>query len=329
MNISKIRKKLFAAPHVSLGHFPTPLEFMKNLTHNLDGPQLWIKRDDCTGLASGGNKTRKLEFALGDALAQGADTILTTGGVQSNHARQTAAACARLGLRCILLLVAPPDWATDSYRTSGNIHLDKIFGADIHIIPQGADPNEEIAAYAANVSDTGGKAYMIPLGASTATGALGYVACALEIFTENPNVSHVISAAGSGGTQAGLIAGFAALGEDVICEGIDIDAERNRTEQRTRNLLPDIMSLIGADHVTLPPVIVRDGYAGEGYGVISPLAETAKQQVAHSEGLILDSAYTGKAMSALIAGVKEGRYGKDDTIVFLHTGGFPLTFAYS
>lgn len=333
MKIPDIRKKLAAAPHVSLGHFPTPLEFMENLSRDLaqnqDGPQIWIKRDDCSGLASGGNKTRKLEFVLGDALAQGADTILTTGGIQSNHARQTAAACARLGLRCILFLIAPPNGATDIYKTSGNILLDKIFGADIRIIPQGTDSNIEMATCAKEITNGGGKPYVVPLGASTPAGALGYVACALEIITENPRTSHVISAAGSGATQAGLVAGFAALGADVLCEGIDIDAERDRTEQRTRDLLPDIMSLIGASNKILPPVIVRDGFAGEGYGIISQMAQEAIQQVALSEGIILDSAYTGKAMAALISEVKEGRYGKDDVIVFLHTGGFPLTFAYA
>lgn len=328
----EIAERLASMPHVSLGHFPTPLEFMPSLTRDLGGPRIWMKRDDCTGLASGGNKTRKLEFVLGEVLARGADTILTTGGVQSNHARQTAAACAKLGLRCVLLLVMPPASAGRTYRTSGNLRLDRMFGADIRFLAHGADVAEHMAACAAEVARAGGRPGVIPLGASTPVGALGYARCAVEILAQAKDrgiaVSHVVSAAGSGGTQAGLIAGFAALGADVICEGIDIDAERDRTERRTRDLLPETLDRLGLGGARLPPVHVRGGFAGIAYGVPTRGGRAAIRQIARTEGIVLDAAYTGKAMAALIAGVAEGRYRTGDTVVFLHSGGFPLTFAY-
>lgn len=327
-----IAKRLASVPRVSLGHFPTPLEFMPSLTRDLGGPQIWVKRDDCTGLASGGNKTRKLEFVLGEALASGADTILTTGGIQSNHARQTAAACAKLGLRCMLLLVMPPASAGRSYRTSGNLRLDRMFGADIRFLAHGTDVAEHMTACAVEVAEAGGRPCVIPLGASTPVGALGYANCAAEILAQADDrgiaVSHVVSAAGSGGTQAGLIAGFAALGADVVCEGIDIDAERERTECRTRDLLPQTLDRLGLGGAPLPPVQVRGDFAGIAYGAPTRRGRVAIRQTARAEGIVLDAAYTGKAMAALVAGIAEGRYSAGDTIVFLHSGGFPLTFAY-
>ncbi|MFC7049473.1 D-cysteine desulfhydrase family protein [Emcibacter nanhaiensis] len=333
MTAARIGERLASFARITLGHFPTPLEYMENLSRELDGPQIWIKRDDCTGLASGGNKTRKLEFVLGEAIAGGADTILTTGGIQSNHARQTAAACARLGLRCILMLAPPPDWASSAYKNSGNICLDRLFGAEIHILPEGQSPEQALESLASDVARTGGIPFIVPLGASTPVGALGYVNCALELATQAKDldlkVTRIVSAAGSGGTQAGLMAGIAALNKDIVCEGIDIDAARERTEQRTKSLLAGVMPLIGETAAALPTVTMRDDFAGPAYGATTPAAQESIRQVALSEGIVLDSAYTGKAMSALISGIQEGRYQKDEVIVFLHSGGFPLTFAYA
>ena len=168
-------------PRQSLAHLPTPLEPLERLASHLGGPRILVKRDDCTGLALGGNKTRKLEFLMAEALAQGADTVLTTGGLQSNHVRQTAAACARLGLACHLVLVRSVDWNDPAYGTSGNVQLDHLLGAQVHMVPGGTDREKALARLARVLQSQGRKPYVIPGGGSNATGSLGYVACALEL----------------------------------------------------------------------------------------------------------------------------------------------------
>ncbi|MDX1508955.1 MAG: D-cysteine desulfhydrase family protein, partial [Woeseiaceae bacterium] len=211
-------------PRVSLAHLPTPLEHLPNLSKALGGPQIWVKRDDCTGLATGGNKTRKLEFSMAAAIAAGADTIVTVGAVQSNHVRQTAAASAKLGLKCEVLLehrVANP---TDNYAQSGNVFLDRMFGANLREYPGGTDFDEAMAAVVEEVRSNGGTPFLIPGGASDTTGALGYVNCALELLNQANErglvIDHLVTATGSAGTQAGLIVGLKATNSNVPLLGI-------------------------------------------------------------------------------------------------------------
>jgi len=211
--------KLIDFPRVLLAHLPTPLEHMPRLSKHLGGPDIYVKRDDCTGLATGGNKTRKLEFSMGEALQQGADTIITVGAVQSNHVRQTAAAACKLGMKCEVLLehrVADP---SDTYANSGNVFLDRIFGANLREYAGGSDFDAAIAEVEEEIRVAGGTPYIIPGGASNPVGALGYVNCGIELLQQlrdqNLSIDHVVTATGSAGTHAGLAVGLRGSGSDI------------------------------------------------------------------------------------------------------------------
>ena len=223
---------LAAFPRVRLGHFPTPLEPMDRLTEHLGGPRFWVKRDDCTGLSSGGNKTRKLEFLMADALGEGADTIITQGTTQSNHARQTAAAAARLGMACHILLEDPTGYADPEYTLNGNVFLDRLHGATVAMRRSGADMAAEMELLAVELRAAGRKPYVIPGGGSNSTGALGYVNCALELCEQSATmglkIDALIHATGSAGTQAGLVAGLAALESDIQLLGIGVRAPQDK-----------------------------------------------------------------------------------------------------
>ena len=213
-------------PRVRLAHCPTPLEPMESLSNLLGGPRLYIKRDDCTGLATGGNKTRKLEFLIADAMTQGADTILTDGATQSNHVRQTAAAAAKMGLACHVLLEHRKEDADEDYESNGNILLDHLLGAEIHHRPGGTDMNLAMEEVADEVRAKGGKPYLIPAGGSNKVGALGYVSCAMELVHQADDrglrIDHVVHATGSNGTQAGLVVGFQGLNSGIPVTGITV-----------------------------------------------------------------------------------------------------------
>ena len=314
---------------VSLAHLPTPLEPLAGLSRRFSGgPSLMIKRDDCTGLASGGNKTRKLEYVLRHALSAGADTIITTGGLQSNHARQTAAACAKLGLACILALRRVGASAT----SKGNLLLDEILGASVRIIDDNSDAVEAMEKIAAEVAARGGRPYIVPLGASTPLGALGYVRCAAEIMSQlaahHKRPTHVIVAAGSGGTQAGLLAGFEALGAaEVTVIGVDIDANAPRTRQRVEGLLSGARTLLGLEGAAKGEIVILEGFAGAAYGAPMAAGNQAILDVARSDGILLDPVYTGKAMAAFLDMLEKASFRASDCVVFLHTGGLPMLFA--
>ena len=321
-------------PRVRLAHLPTPLEFLPRLSEELGGPEIWVKRDDCTGLATGGNKTRKLEFSMGAALEEGADTVITVGAVQSNHVRQTAAAACRLGLRCIALLehrVASPG---NLYLNSGNVLLDRIFGAELREYPKGTDFDTEMAKIAADVRREGGTPYLIPGGASNTVGALGYVGCAEELLAQCEAMAkgfdHLVIATGSAGTHAGLAAGLRASGSTLPILGFGVNAPRDVQEERVFKLAAATAEVVGKPGCVQRDDIVADcDYIGPGYGEPTPAMNEAVLMLARLEGLLFDPVYSGKALAGLIDYVRKRRFGRAKRVVFLHTGGAAGLFAYA
>lgn len=327
-----LRGVLARSPRADLALLPTPLQALERLSSHLGGPRILVKRDDCTGLAGGGNKARKLEFLLGDALERGADTVITTGALQSNHARQTAAACAKLGLKCVLVLVAPAQIPTPAYRDSGNALMSRLLGAERVELKPGESAQSVMDQAAREVRRRGGTPYVIPRGGSCLKGDLGYVECALELaeqtLAQGERLEHVVLTTGSGGTQAGLLAGFHLLGIQPRVTGIAVSA-------RCAEQVPRVVDLAAktAQHLqagaSLPPeqVVVVDDYLGAHYGAPTPEMVEAVKLAARLEGLMLDPVYTGKAMAGLIGLVRQGRFKQGETVIFLHTGGLPGLFA--
>ncbi|MGI9237976.1 MAG: D-cysteine desulfhydrase [Woeseiaceae bacterium] len=321
-------------PRISLAHLPTPLELLPRLSEHLGGPTIYVKRDDCTGLATGGNKTRKLEFSMGEALREGADTIITVGAVQSNHVRQTAAAACKLGLKCEVLLEHRVAQPSDLYRTSGNVLLDRIFGANLREYDKGTDFDTAMAEVAIEVRSAGGMPYIIPGGASNAVGALGYVGCGLELLQQfaeqNLEISHVVTATGSAGTHAGLAVGLRGGGSDLPILGIGVNAAQDVQEERVYNLAVETADLVGAPGVVSRDDIIADcNFIGPGYGEPTESMNEAVLMLARLEGLLFDPVYSGKALAGMIDHIREGRFDNSDTIVFLHTGGAAGLFAYA
>jgi L-cysteate sulfo-lyase len=320
-------------PRVPLAHLPTPLEHLPRLSAEIGGPRIYVKRDDCTGLATGGNKTRKLEFSMAAALEEGADTVVTVGAVQSNHVRQTAAAACKLGLRCEVLLehrVADP---SEYYTGSGNVLLDRIFGANLREYPGGTDFDAAMAEVAEEVRAAGGKPYIIPGGASNVVGALGYVNCAIEMLQQfeeqGLDVSHIVTATGSAGTQAGLVVGLKAMGSDIPLLGIGVNVPRDQQEDKVYKLACETAEFIGKPGcVAREDVIANCDYVGAGYGVPTDSMNEAVLMLARKEGLLFDPVYSGKALAGLIDLARSGTLG-DGNIVFLHTGGAAALFAYA
>ncbi|GAA0645901.1 D-cysteine desulfhydrase [Brevundimonas lenta] len=318
-------------PRVRLAHLPTPLEPLPRLGEAL-GIDLWIKRDDCTGLAGGGNKTRKLEFLLGDAFEQGADTLVTQGAVQSNHVRQTAAAAASHGLACEIILEERTGSKAPDYVGNGNVLLDRLLGATFRTVPGGTDMVAELEKTAVEVRARGGKPYVIPGGGSNAIGALGYVDCAREIVVQADEldlpVDRIVTATGSAGTHAGLVAGLAVMGADIPVLGIGVRAPKAKQEENVLKLARETVILLGRPDAVKPEMVVADcDYVGEGYGLVDDAVIEALKLAARTDGILLDPVYTGKAMKGLIALAKLGRF-KDETVVFLHTGGAQGLFGY-
>lgn len=321
------------SPRIPLGHFPTPLETMPNLERHLGGPRLWVKRDDCSGLGAGGNKARKLEFLLADARAKDADCVITIGALQSNHARQTAAACAKLGIECRLILRRGVPVDTEAYNASGNMLLNGLFGAKVTVIPREASREREMEALAETLRKQGRRPYCIALGGTDAIGDLGYAECARELL-EQCNAAgiepgHVIVATGTGGTQAGLVAGLHALGSRARVIGISVEGrEAQQAEAVYRHASAAAQALGAGSPLPREAVEVLGGYYGPGYGLPCGEMLEALRLAARLEGLLLDPVYTGKAMAGLIGLARAGRFSRGDTVVFLHTGGLPGLFAY-
>ena len=316
---------------IRLAHLPTPLEPLPRLSEEL-GLDLWIKRDDCTGLAGGGNKTRKLEFLLGAAFEQDADTLVTQGAVQSNHVRQTAAAAAAHGLACKIILEERTGSKATDYVGNGNVLLDRLFGATLRTVPGGTDMVAELEKTAAEVRARGGKPYVIPGGGSNPTGALGYVDCAREIVVQademDLEVHRIVTATGSAGTHAGLVAGLAVMGADIPVLGIGVRAPKDKQEANVFKLAEETAALLGQPgRVTREQVVADCDYVGEGYGLIDQGVIDALTLAARLDGIVLDPVYSGKAMKGLVALARAGRF-KGETVVFLHTGGAQGLFGY-
>jgi L-cysteate sulfo-lyase len=320
-------------PRLPFAQLPTPLEFLPRLTERLRGPNIYVKRDDCTGLASGGNKTRKLEFLIADAVKQGAETIITQGAVQSNHARQTAAAAARLGMRCELLFenrISDPD---EIYLNSGNVLLDRLFGANIHHHPGGTDMDAAMEVHAEKLIVEGHEPYIIPGGGSNRVGALGYVNCALELLhqanEQQLQIDHIIHATGSAGTQAGLVTGLRATHSGIPVLGIGVNAPREAQEKKVYDLAVDTAEFIGASGcVRREDIVANCDYIGEGYGIPTDGMKEALLLLARLEGLLFDPVYSGKGLAGMIDLIEKGEFGEDENIVFIHTGGSAGLFGY-
>ena len=320
-------------PRVQLGHLPTPLEPMDRLSEHLGGPRLWIKRDDCTGLSTGGNKTRKLEFLMADAQKSGADTIITQGATQSNHARQTAAAAAKLGLDCHILLEDRTGSNDGSYILSGNVLLDRLHGAPVSKRPGGADMNAEMEDLAEGLLQKGKKPYIIPGGGSNAIGALGYVNCARELTEQAAGIGlqidALVHATGSSGTQAGLVAGLAALKSEIHLLGIGVRAPKEKQEQMVYDL-----AVKTSDYLGMGAMIVREdvradsNFVGPGYGMPTEGMVEAIKLLAQTEGLLFDPVYSGKGLDGLISLIRKGYFDGMENVVFLHTGGSAALFGY-
>lgn len=316
-------------PRVSLAHLPTPLEEMSRLHEALgNGPRLLIKRDDQTGLATGGNKTRKLEFVVADALAQGADTLITAGGPQSNHCRQTAAAAAKLGLRCVLILGGEP---VPREAWQGNLLLDDLLAAEIRW--SGPRTREEIMAETATaLKAEGARPYMIPVGASMPLGAAGYVAAVEELAQQleerEIEIDRIIFASGSAGTQAGILVGVKALELKTTVEGIHDSADAVEGLEKIKSLAVDTAQYLKLDlEFTDEDFILHNSYGQPGYGVITKAEREAIRLLARTEGIVTDPVYTGRALAGLLDMVRREIYAPSETILFWHTGGVAGLFA--
>jgi L-cysteate sulfo-lyase len=320
-------------PRVKLCHAPTPLEFMSNLTRELGGPQLWIKRDDCTGVATGGNKNRKLEFLIGEALAQGADHVVTQGAVQSNHVRQTAAMSAKFGLKSTAVLEHRIQTNDADYLDNGNVLLDRIFGTAIEYRPGGTDMQAVIEEVGERLKSQGAKPYLIPGGGSNPTGALGYANVALELLAQanelGLRIDRVVHATGSAGTQAGLVAGLEALTSGIRVLGIGVRNPKDRQEANVHRLAEATGEKLGLKGgIPRAAVEANCDYVGAGYGIPTEGMGEAVRLLARLEGILLDPVYSGKAMAGLIDLIRKDAFAKDENVVFLHTGGQAGLFGY-
>jgi D-cysteine desulfhydrase family pyridoxal phosphate-dependent enzyme len=320
-------------PRFRLAQLPTPLLDAPRLRTALGGdercPRILIKRDDLTGLAFGGNKVRKLEFLIAEALALGATTIVTAGAVQSNHARATAAAAAVAGLKCALVLdakVAEPP-------VQGNLLLDQLLGAEVHIVPSGSDMDAEMGRVANGLADAGERPYVVPIGGSNAVGTLGYVAATLELLQQcfelgvAPDSLHYAN--GSRGTQAGLVLGAAIFGAPWVAQGIAVSGGDDVKRAKAVRIANEAAERLGVE-VRLSEADMHndDGHIGEGYGILTPGCVEAINLLARTEGIFLDPVYSGKAMAGLIDHIRTGAIGPSETTIFLHTGGTPALFAF-
>ena len=321
-------------PRLHLAHLPTPLEPMPRISEHLGGPNLWIKRDDCTGLSSGGNKTRKLEFLMADAVERGADTIVTQGATQSNHARQSCAAAARLGMESHILLEDRTGYEDEAYTHNGNVLLDQLHGATISMRPGGSDMNAEMELLAQQLRDDGKKPYIIPGGGSNEIGALGYVNAAFEM-THQANesslrIDHLVHATGSAGTQAGLVVGMQAMNSGIPVYGVSVRAPKPQQEENVFGLAQRTLDFMGLAQSLVPrdSVVANSDYVGDGYGLPTDSMVEAVKMLAAYEGILLDPVYSGKGFAGLIDLVRKGHFKKDENVVFLHTGGSVSLFAY-
>jgi len=327
-------------PRVPLATLPTPLTEARRLRAALGGddacPRILIKRDDLTGLALGGNKARKLEFLMANALANGADVVVSSGATQSNHARMTAAAARAVGLDCVLVLSA----RQSSPPLQGNLLLDRLFGATIHFIQANPDPHfavaadeaQKVADVVADLTREGRRPYVIPIGGSSPIGAMGYVAGTKELHEQLRaapiRADRLYYASGSRGTQAGLELGARAFAVDYRLHGIAVSAGEDEKQRRAARLVNEAAALLALDiHVEHSDLTTDQRFIGEGYGIPTPECLEAIKLLARTEAMLLDPCYTGKAMAGLIHDIRSRAVAPSETVIFLHTGGAPALFA--
>ena len=326
MNLAKFPRRRYTAG-------PTPLERVPRFSEALGGPTIYIKRDDLLGLTAGGNKTRKLEFLVAEALAQGTDTLITCGAIQSNHCRLTLAAAVKEGLKCRLVL---EERVPGSYRpqAGGNIFLYNLLGAEqVRVVPAGSDLPEEMALVAGELAAAGRKGYVIPGGGSNPLGALGYAACAQEILAQTfdlgLDIHAILCASGSAGTQAGLVTGVQGCSMNMPVLGINVSRTKEAQEALVYGLVQETAELVGLSaSVPREAVVCFDDYVGPGYSLPTPGMVEAVQLLARTEGILLDPVYTGKAMAGLIDLVRKGYFKRGSNILFVHTGGSPALDVY-
>ncbi len=322
-----------------LAHLPTPLERMPNMTERFHGPNLFIKRDDATGLAMGGNKVRQLEYYVGHAMDLGCDTLLTTGAVQSNHVRQTIAAARKMGWHVEIQLEHRVEGKGKEYNESGNVYLDKLMGAKIHYYDVGEDEEgADKAMYnrAEELKKEGYKPYVIPLGAvdKTPWGSLGYVECVEEMILQSQatgtKIDAIVIGTGSANTHAGILAGLIALNCDIPVYGFCVRRDQVSQAQRVKTKTKKVLKMLDLDEnkVTDEMVKCSDWVLAPGYGLLNEAVTEAIKIAAHEEAILLDPTYTGKAMAGLIGMLRNNEFKKDENIVFLHTGGTPSLFGY-
>jgi 1-aminocyclopropane-1-carboxylate deaminase len=335
-NIKELLLELGKKPRAAVAQLPTPLHQLQNLGKHLNGPELWIKRDDLTGLEGGGNKTRKLEFLIGDAIDTGADMLVTAGAIQSNHTRQTAAAAARCNMKCALLHVG---WTRDAgpvYRQVGNILLSSIMGAEMYLdeTERPIEDQSPLVEFSNYLESRGHRPYMIPAGASEhRLGSLGYMNCAAEIIKQSKaldiHFDYIVQCTGSSSTQAGLLAGFAAMAEPIRVIGVSDDEETDIKRARVLQLANDSLAELGLS-VRISPTEVEVIAADESpYGEAESETFDAIRLLARTEGLIADPVYEGKALRGLLKLASEGRFENDSKVLLMHLGGTPAVHAYA
>jgi D-cysteine desulfhydrase family pyridoxal phosphate-dependent enzyme len=309
-------------PRIRIAHLPTPVEALPRLSAALGGPRLLVKRDDLTGLAFGGNKTRKLEFALAEAQSHGARTLVTIGAAQSNHCRQTAALAAQVGLDCILVLNGDAN-----APASGNLLLDQLFGAEI-VWTTREERQAALHSTFQKAWEGGRRPYLVPLGASNAVGALGYVFAFEELMIQQVNPDWIVFASSSGGTQAGLVLGARRADWSGKILGISIDEPQEELQRVVAELATEASERFG-DKIHFKPseILVNPDYLGAGYGILAQPEIEAIRLFARSQGLLLDPVYTSRAAAGMIDLIRKGFFRKDETILFWHTGGTPALFA--
>ncbi|MBM7570037.1 D-cysteine desulfhydrase [Aquibacillus albus] len=312
----------------------TPLEYLAHLSKELAGPEIFMKRDDLLGLTLGGNKTRKLEFLVADALEKNADTLITCGAIQSNHCRLTLSAAIKEGLDCILVL---EERVPNTYNeaASGNNFLYRLLGADkVRVVAGGSDIAAEMEKEAELVRADGGSPYIIPGGGSNEIGATGYVACAQEIeqqmYEKGIDIDSVVCASGSSGTHAGLVTGFQGNNTNIPVVGVNVSRKKEEQEQLVYNLVQKTADRVGVKQtIASEAVTCFDEYVGPGYSLPTDEMKEAVQLLAKTEGILLDPVYSGKAMAGLIDLVRKGYFKKDQKLLFLHTGGSPALYEYA
>lgn len=311
----------------------TPLEKLDRLSAQLGGPDIYIKRDDLLGLAGGGNKTRKLEFLVADALSKGADTLITCGAVQSNHCRLTLAAAVKEGLKCRLVL---EERVANSYNkdATGNNFLFRLLGVEaVTVVKTGVDLAAEMKKVADEVAALGRKAYIIPGGGSNPIGALGYVSCAEEILAQSYDlglrIDHIVCASGSTGTHAGLICGLIGNNSHIPLTGINVRRTREEQEPNVHKLAQEVAALLDIKGgIPRDAITALGDWVGPGYSLPTPEMVEAVQMLARVEGILLDPVYTGKAMAGMLALIRRGTFKKGEHVLFVHTGGAPALYAY-